>query len=86
MPLPVAQPPTQTAPLLLDEKGKMTNALVSPWIQWLVALWTAVKGPANTTPPATSAAAGFAGQLAYDQNFLYVYVGAIWKRIPLQNF
>jgi hypothetical protein len=86
MPLPVAQPPTGTPPLMLDAKQKPENAFATPWLQWLTALWTAVRGPANTTAPATSAAKGFAGQLAYDQNFLYVYVGTQWKRIPLSSF
>jgi hypothetical protein len=88
MSLPVAQPPTNTPPLLVDDKGKITNAFVSPWLQWLVALWTSVRGPANTTPPANSAAVGVAGQLAQDNNFLYVYNGTTktWKRIPLTVF
>ena len=70
-----------------DEKHKFRNAFVSVWLQWLVALWGAVRGPANTAPPVNSAAAGTLGQLAFDQNFLYVNVGVNkWKRIPLNSF
>lgn len=77
---PVAPPPASTA--IVDKQGNLTP----PWIQWLTSIWDAVAGPAHTTAPATSAANGYAGQLAYDQNFLYVYVGSAWKRIPLNNF
>lgn len=86
---PVAQPPTNTAPLILDDKGKLTNALVAPWIQWFVSIWGSVRGPANTTPPLTSSAAGIVGQIAFDSNFLYICLGGtptVWKRIPLNNF
>lgn len=86
---PLSIPPTNTAPLMLNEKGKMENIFVSPWLQWLVALWTAVRSPANSTiPPASSAVVGVDGQLAQDANFLYVFNGATktWKRIPLTSF
>jgi hypothetical protein len=83
---PFPPAPVQTPPLQMDDKGKLQNALVSPWIQWLAQLWDAVAGPAHTAAPANSAAKGYAGQLAYDQNYLYVYIGSKWTRIPLQNF
>jgi hypothetical protein len=71
---------------MVDEKGKLLNAFVPAWIQWLTTIWDAVAGPAHTAAPVNSAAKGYAGQLAYDQNFLYVYVGTKWTRIPLGNF
>lgn len=86
MAIPVAYPPTNT-PLLIEDKGKITNALTAPWIQWMISAWTNLRSPAGTTVPANSTVAGVPGQLAYDQNFLYVCVGVnLWKRIALTNF
>ena len=47
-----------------------------------------LKTPANQAPPVNSSATGSAGQLAYDDNYLYVYSGVSnqWKRLPLQSF
>lgn len=89
MPLPVPPPPPTTTPVLKD-KEKVFDA---PWVIWLVAIWTAIRGIANIAPPVTSATPGIAGQLSFDQNFLYVCIQgntqttvAIWKRIPLTAF
>jgi len=88
VPLPVAQPPTGTPPLGESSNHKIVNMFSSVWLQWLVALWTSVRGPANTTAPVNSASVGIAGQIAQDANFLYVYNGTTktWKRIALSSF
>ena len=36
--------------------------------------------------PATSAAAGNAGDISWDASYLYIYTGAAWKRIALTTF
>jgi hypothetical protein len=36
--------------------------------------------------PTTSAAAGNAGDISWDASYLYIYTGAVWKRIALTTF
>lgn len=79
MPIPVA-----IAPAKIEHLDLKT---VTNWVQ-------SMKSPANTRPaPATSAAPGNSGDIAFDQNFLYVCVrgktatqAALWKRTPLLGF
>ena len=41
---------------------------------------------ASLFTPASSAASGQTGQIAWDANYLYVYTGSAWKRAPLSTF
>ena len=82
MSLPAFAPPPNLTQVVAEE-GLFTGV----WQLWLTALWNAVRGPANTTAPANSAANGTVGQIAFDANYLYICVGAKqWKRIALQSF
>lgn len=78
----VAPPPVD--PHIVDEKGN----LIPAWVQHFTQNFTAVRSPANTPVPASSAAPGVGGQIAYDQNFIYVYHGSLkkWLRSPLSSF
>lgn len=73
MALPVAPPPT-------DPK-KMDSQTLTNW-------FTNLRAPANSVaPPATSASPAIAGQIAFDQNFIYIAVGKNqWRRIPHTAF
>lgn len=88
MALSVSPPPLNTAPLEFDEKAKRSGNFVSPWQQMLTNWWSALRAPANAVaPPLTSASVAIAGQIAFDQNFLYIAVGKNqWKRIALTAF
>jgi hypothetical protein len=82
MALPVSPPPIATK--VLDAGGLFSNVWIQIWTNW----WTSIRAPANVTaPPFNSLATGVIGQIAFDQNFLYVAVGTNkWKRLPLTNF
>lgn len=57
------------------------------WDRWFQNVSTSLTAPVQNTPPATSASAGIAGQIAFDTNFLYVAIAANqWKRIALVAF
>lgn len=67
-----------------DSEVNLLRKLV--WNTWLLA------GAGGLTPsfvpvPASSTAAGTAGQMAYDDDYLYVAIGAsVWRRIPLNDW
>lgn len=58
------------------------------WYQWLTGVVAKIlRAPASASTPATAVAAGVPGQIAYDQNFVYVCVGTnSWKRAALAAF
>lgn len=67
-----------------DSEVNLLRKLV--WNTWLLA------GAGGLTPsfvpvPASSTASGTAGQMAYDDDYLYVAVAAnTWRRIPLNDW
>lgn len=79
MSLAVQRPP--------DDPKAITNTFLTNW-------WTILTAPASSVaPPATSASAGIAGQIAFDSGFFYICIqsnsptqAAIWKRIALVSF
>jgi hypothetical protein len=65
------------------------------WYQWFTLLAPRLTSPVVGTPPASSSDQGIAGQIAFDQNFLYLCVTTnqtrqpqanTWKRIALSAF
>jgi hypothetical protein len=42
--------------------------------------------PGTGQVPGTPTANGFVGQITVDNNFIYVYTGNIWKRVPISNW
>ena len=42
--------------------------------------------PGAVNVPAHPTASGMAGQINIDNNFIYVYTGNIWKRVPVSNW
>ena len=42
--------------------------------------------PGTGQVPSTPGANGFVGQITVDNNFIYVYTGNIWKRVPIANW
>ena len=42
--------------------------------------------PGTGQVPSTPSSNGFAGQLTVDNNYIYVYTGNIWKRVPISNW
>lgn len=69
---------------IVDKQGFATY----DWMQHLQISAQQLKTAANQTAPTSSSDPGQNGQLAMDDNFLYVYSGVSnkWKRIALQNF
>lgn len=57
------------------------------WKKWFQGISPRLTSPAIDSPPKTVTAAGIAGQVAFDANFVYVCVGSnSWKRSPLSTF
>jgi hypothetical protein len=42
--------------------------------------------PGTGQVPSSPTNAGFVGQITVDNNFIYVYTGNIWKRVPISNW
>jgi len=80
--LGVRLPPLQTP--LLDTNSKISL----PWAQYFQALTTAVQeAPTFVTVPVTHSGTGTPGQIAFDDNFIYVCVEAnTWKRAAIATF
>lgn len=76
-------PPVVQSPVL-DQSG---NTFARPWYEWLAStVANALQAPVSASAPANSSAQGTPGQVAFDQNFLYIFTGNAWKRIPLTSF
>jgi hypothetical protein len=75
-------------PPLAQETVLSGSGFSFPWYQWFSATVAKVlRAPASSAPPVTSAGAGVPGQIAYDQNFVYVCIQAnLWKKIALTAF
>ena len=58
------------------------------WYNWFAQVVArTLNAPVSSAAPAKSVAAGTPGQVAYDQNYLYLCVGTnTWKRLPLTAF
>jgi hypothetical protein len=74
----MAKPPVSPPPL---DVRNIDHPFLTNWYQ-------AIQAPAGVVAaPATSGAKGVPGQIAFDQNFVYVAVGVNqWKRIALVAF
>ena len=81
-------PPVVQDPVLTEQDGKQQNSFSFSWYQWFaMKVARALFAPVSGAAPASSAGAGTPGQIAYDQNFLYVCIRAnVWKRIALTAF
>jgi hypothetical protein len=69
---------------LVDDDGHPTPI----YRKWLDKIPAAVTSPGNsgTVPTADNHFQGIPGQLAYDENFLYVCIDTNqWKRLPLTD-
>ena len=55
---------------------------------WLRGLWSELLNiPASDVPPSSSSDVGTKGQMAYDNNYLYLCINEnSWKRITLTAF
>lgn len=84
------QPPPVQGQVFLDADGAPSY----PWKQWFELIPPALTSPASSSgPPAASSAPnapGIVGQIAFDQNFIYVCIQsasatqkAVWKRAAL---
>jgi hypothetical protein len=63
------------------------NTFAASWYNWLAQIVGRKLQTASSSAPAAAASAGIAGQIAYDQNYIYVCVGAdTWKRAALSAF
>jgi hypothetical protein len=58
------------------------------WYNWFAQTVARIlNAPVSSSAPAKSSSAGTPGQIAYDQNYLYVCTGNnSWKRSPLTAF
>lgn len=58
------------------------------WYQWFTSTVARIlNAPVSSAAPATAAGPGTPGQIAYDQNFVYVCIQTnVWKRSPLTTF
>jgi hypothetical protein len=74
-------PPVAQEPVLAG------NIFSFAWYTWLSSTVGKLLQTASVNAPATSGASGSPGQIAYDQNYIYVCVGAnAWKRAALNGF
>lgn len=81
-------PPQTSEPVLsTGNDGGLLNSFGFSWYQWLAKVARVLFAPVSGSAPGTSASAGVPGQIAYDQNFLYVCTSSNhWKRIALTAF
>lgn len=76
-------PPIASQPIIAEGK------FVFSWYHWFAAIVAkSLNAPVvAAASPFPSASTGTAGQIRYDQNFLYVCTGAnTWKRVALSAF
>lgn len=70
-----------------EQKFLEGDKISEPFYKWFNLIPPRLTSPAVASTPATSGANGIAGQLFYDQNFLYICVATNkWKRIALSAF
>lgn len=70
-------PPQAQEPVLADGRFSMA------WYQWFAQIVGRLLQTASPHAPVSSNAPGTPNQLAYDQNYIYVYVVTKWKRAAL---
>lgn len=77
-------PPVASEPVL--QEG--ANSFSTGWYQWFTSKVAKIlNAPVSSAAPATSASTGTPGQIAFDNNSLYVCVGVnAWKKLPLSTF
>lgn len=72
-----------------DPKGKPTGKLATTHQKWVTQVQQGINASPqiDATIPASSAAVGQPGQIAFDSNFLYIAVGLnTWRRVALSIF
>ncbi len=63
------------------------NQFSYPWMRWYQNVATQLTAPVSSQAPASSTAAGTAGQISFDSNFIYVCIAKnVWKRVALASF